>query len=255
MRLRVCYSNSNPSLFLSSSVSSVHLELSNTDSCWSWSKLWAVVAHPPKSLQLIIPTLNYHGPFDRRSEQLYRRHRGDRSGGRVGSHTIYLPPFQNFIQYTPKRNLIVPRAAPAVGGTIRSLAVASLANGRLDSLCCLSLKGIEASRSNKRECVCRCVCGNSSSGRETANSVSRRHCGTQEKLFHIWVWEESIEDILNLPAGTKQERRERQVCRPNPAFHQWCISASVTLVSCPPLWMSRSWSKHLEVTSREALKT
>ncbi|PMD33202.1 hypothetical protein L207DRAFT_589574 [Hyaloscypha variabilis F] len=49
-------------------------------------------------------------------------------------------------------------AAPAVGGTIRSLAVASLANGRLDSLCCLSLKGIgQAGATSVSVCAGACV--------------------------------------------------------------------------------------------------
>jgi hypothetical protein len=46
------------------------------------------------------------------------------------------------------------------------------------------------------------VCGNSCV--VSAEPVSRAPCGPKEKVFHNWVWEESIEGIPNLPAGTKQ---------------------------------------------------
>jgi hypothetical protein len=204
------------------------------------------VAHPPKSLQLIISTLTYHGPFDRRSEQQYRRHRGDRSGGRVGSHTILFAALPEFHPIYPKRNLIVPRGAPAVRVTIRSLGVTPAANGRLDSHCCLSLKGIEG---GSQQCV---VWKQLASFRRTSFPTS---LWTQERLFHNWVWEESIEDISNLPAGTKQEGRERQVCRPNPASISGASglpspSSHVLRCGCqdpgPNIW---------KVTSRVALKT
>lgn len=74
---------------------------------------------------------------------------------------------------------------------------------------------------------------------------------TQEKVFHHCVWEQSIEDILNLLAGTTQYSKAEkdkfagQILPPS-VVHQ----ASVTLVSCPPLWMSGSQSKHLEVTKQ-----
>jgi hypothetical protein len=59
-------------------------------------------------------TFNPSGPFDRRSEQLYRRHRGGPPGGRVGSHTIYLPAFRisskipHTRSYRPERSACCP---------------------------------------------------------------------------------------------------------------------------------------------------
>jgi hypothetical protein len=85
-----------------------------------------------KSLQLIISTLNYHGPFDRRSGQLTTvQTPSRRSLRRQGwiSHDLFaaLPKFHSIY---PIRDLIVPRGAPAARVTIRSLAVASSSNGR-----------------------------------------------------------------------------------------------------------------------------
>jgi len=89
------------------------------------------------------PNLELSRAFVRRSEQPYRRHRGDRGGGRVGSHDLFAALPEIHPIYPPNSNLIVPRRAPAAHVTIRSLAVASSANGRLDSHFCLSLKGRE----------------------------------------------------------------------------------------------------------------
>jgi len=159
MRLRVCHSN--PSLPLSSSPHQSALYTSNyrNHTAAGAGQALGRRGSPPESLQLINPTLNYHGPFDRRSEQLYRRHRGDRSGGRVGSHTIYLPPFQNFIQYTP--NAILSSQEKALAPFCpwhdwiirRSTCGERTAGWNLHSG--LSLNGIEGGKSKK--CVVTCV--------------------------------------------------------------------------------------------------
>ena len=57
--------------------------------------------------------------------------------------------------------------------------------------------------------MCGDLCGNS--WHVSAIQVPRPPGGTQEREFHSWVWEESIEDIPNLPAGTKQYERELEV--------------------------------------------
>jgi hypothetical protein len=142
------------------------------------------------------PNLELSRAFVRRSEQPYRRHRGDRGGGRVGSHDLFAALPEIHPIYPPNSNLIVPRRAPAAHVTIRSLAVASSANGRLDSHFCLSLKGREGDRQSVWE----------TAGSFPQSPVPRTPFGPKEKknLFHNWVWEDSIEGIPNLPAGTKQ---------------------------------------------------
>lgn len=75
-------------------------------------------------------------------------------------------------------------------------------------------------------------------------------CGPQKKLFHQCVWEERALKISSIcrPAPSNNEENDKfagQILPPS-VVHQ----ASVTLVSCPPLWMSGSRSKHLEVTKQ-----
>jgi len=74
---------------------------------------------------------------------------------------------------------------------------------------------LERHRGREEQKVCGNLCENS--WHVSAIKVPRPPGGTQEREFHSWVWEESIEDIPNLPAGIKQYEGELGVCRPNPA--------------------------------------
>jgi hypothetical protein len=89
--------------------------------------------HTKRTLQLIVLTLNYHGPFTVEARERTDAHPAIAGEcGRVGSYRIYLPPFQKFIQYTPNSNLVVPRGVVHV--TLRSLVVAYPVNRPLDIL-------------------------------------------------------------------------------------------------------------------------
>jgi hypothetical protein len=176
-----------------------------------------------KSLQLIIPTLNYHGPLDRRSEQLYRRHRGDPSGGRVGSHTIYLPRFQNFIQYTPYATLQYRPERSACCPCHDSIISCSIFRERTARIALLSgLKGREG-REQK-------VCGNS--WQVSAVPVSRSPCGPKKNCPTIAFGRRALKiSSICRPAPSNKEENDKfagQILPPS-VVHQ----ASVTLVSSP----------------------
>jgi hypothetical protein len=93
---------------------------------------------------------------------------------------------------------------------------------------------------------------------ETVNSVRKFNFDsvwTQEQAFHNLGWQESIEDIQNLPVPQRAQRQ--RALQANPYLHYLRISAVHPSPSSHvrPRWLSEPWSKHLEVTGREALKT
>jgi hypothetical protein len=168
-----------------------------------------------KSLQLIIPTLNYHGPFDRRSEQLYRRHRGDPSGGRVGSCTIYLPRFQNFIQYTPYAILSSREERLLPVSPFDHYSSCSIFRDRTARIALLSrLKGIEG-REQK-------VCGNS--WQVSAVRVSRSPCGPKKNCSTIAFGSRALKiSSICWPAPRNTVKQRRTSLQAKSCLHQWCI--------------------------------
>jgi hypothetical protein len=101
------------------------------------------------------------------------------------------------------------------------------------------LKGIEG-RVQK-------VCGNS--WQVSAVPVSRSPCGPKKNCSTIAFGSRALKiSSICRPAPSNKEENDKfagQILPPS-VVHQ----ASVTLVSCPPLWMSGSRSKHLEVTKQ-----
>jgi len=91
------------------------------------------------------------------------------------------------------------------------------------------------------------VCGNS--WQVSAVRVSRSPCGPKKNCSTIAFGSRALKiSSICRPAPSNKEENDKfagQILPPS-VVHQ----ASVTLVSCPPLWMSGSRSKHLEVTKQ-----